>query len=81
MPEGATMLTAHLHHHLSFTTASPTVRTKLRSAGLRRDVKWEPPDVGVFKVNTDVALSVRDGAKVIGVVIRDSAGHVMASCA
>ena len=41
--------------------------------------KWEPPDLGVFKVNYDGALFTKTGRARLEVVIRNSEGVVMAS--
>ncbi|KAK3227490.1 hypothetical protein Dsin_007352 [Dipteronia sinensis] len=45
----------------------------------RPSERWQSPQAGVFKINTDAATRVRDGTSGIGVVIRDSHGHVRAS--
>ncbi|KAK2661119.1 hypothetical protein Ddye_007652 [Dipteronia dyeriana] len=44
-----------------------------------RRVLRRPPSLGLFKINTDVALSSRDKTTGLGVVIRDSDGRVMSS--
>ena len=41
--------------------------------------KWEPPDLGVFKVNYDGVLFTETGRARLEVVIRNSEGAVMAS--
>ncbi|KAK2637132.1 hypothetical protein Ddye_031924 [Dipteronia dyeriana] len=41
--------------------------------------KWKPPAEGLFKINTDAAINGSLGHVGIGIIIRDSAGHVMAS--
>ncbi|KAK2652460.1 hypothetical protein Ddye_012316 [Dipteronia dyeriana] len=41
--------------------------------------KWKPPTEGHFKINTDAAINGSLGRVRIGIIIRDSAGHVMAS--
>ena len=41
--------------------------------------KWEPPDLGVLKVNYDGALFTKTGRAGLEVVIRNSEGAVMAS--
>ncbi|KAK3207114.1 hypothetical protein Dsin_021160 [Dipteronia sinensis] len=45
----------------------------------RPSERWQSPQEGVFKINIDAATRVRDGTSGIGVVIRDSHGHVRAS--
>ncbi|KAL5767025.1 hypothetical protein ACOSQ2_013808 [Xanthoceras sorbifolium] len=46
-----------------------------------KDVKWKPPIVGLFKINTDATVDEFNGRTSIGVIIRDCHGLVMASCA
>ena len=41
--------------------------------------KWVAPPLGSFKINTDASVNSRDKITGIGIIIRDGAGHVMAS--
>ncbi|XP_050255142.1 uncharacterized protein LOC126701039 [Quercus robur] len=45
----------------------------------RGKIKWSPPPSGMFKTNFDSAVFEESGEAGIGVVIRNSAGEVMAS--
>ena len=42
---------------------------------------WRPPDVGVYKINTDAAIDVAANRTGTGAIIRDHCGMVLASCA
>ncbi|KAK3217731.1 hypothetical protein Dsin_011701 [Dipteronia sinensis] len=42
---------------------------------------WRPPDAGIYKVNTNVAIDDKGNRTRTGVIIRDYRGLVMASCA
>ncbi|KAK3224784.1 hypothetical protein Dsin_004646 [Dipteronia sinensis] len=41
--------------------------------------RWQAPEVGIFKINTDKAVVTKDGVSGLGVVIRDDKGFVRAS--
>ena len=43
------------------------------------DLRWKPPDSGVYKINFDGALFLEQRCAGLGVVVRDSAGLVMAA--
>ncbi|KAL5842225.1 hypothetical protein ACOSQ3_012828 [Xanthoceras sorbifolium] len=46
-----------------------------------KDFKWHPPAADVYKVNCDVGVDAAAHRTGIRVVIRDSSGFVLASCA
>ncbi|KAK2654361.1 hypothetical protein Ddye_014217 [Dipteronia dyeriana] len=46
-----------------------------------RDVKWQPPTEGHYKVNCDASLDVQNQVVGIGLIICDSFGLVMAAAA
>ena len=50
-----------------------------RMAVRSMDLHWKPPNLGVYKVNFDGALFLDQGCADLGVVVRDSAGLVMAA--
>ncbi|KAL5802996.1 hypothetical protein ACOSQ4_031301 [Xanthoceras sorbifolium] len=54
---------------------------KFPSVVRHKDVKWKPPNAGMFKINTDAGVDVSKGHIGIGVVIRDHRGFVVALCA
>ncbi|KAK2641422.1 hypothetical protein Ddye_023185 [Dipteronia dyeriana] len=44
-------------------------------------IKWKPPVIGIFKVNTDAAIDSKEGRVGLGIMIRDCEGFVLASSA
>ncbi|XP_050254643.1 uncharacterized protein LOC126700507 [Quercus robur] len=50
-----------------------------RMAVRSMDLRWKPPDSGVYKVNFDGALFLEQRCASLGVVVRDSVGLVMAA--
>jgi hypothetical protein len=52
-----------------------------RPAQPRLAVKWQKPEVGWCKVNTDAAFDLASGSGSAGVVIRDEQGQVIAGAA
>ena len=44
-----------------------------------KDLRWKPPDSGLYKINFDGALFADQGSAGIGVVIRDWEGQVIAA--
>ena len=50
-----------------------------RMAVRRMDLRWKPPDSGVYKINFDGALFLEQRCAGLGVVVRDSVGLVMAA--
>ena len=44
-----------------------------------KDLRWKPPDSGLYKINFDGALFADQGSAAIGVVIRDWEGQVIAA--
>ncbi|KAK1563230.1 hypothetical protein Q3G72_024427 [Acer saccharum] len=51
------------------------------SAGGRSVGRWKPPDERGYKLNTDAAVDSVNGRVGFGIVIRDSAGSVLAASA
>ena len=43
------------------------------------DLRWKPPDLGVYKVNFDGALFLDQRCAGLGVVVRDSVGLIVAA--
>ncbi|KAL5769450.1 hypothetical protein ACOSP7_013604 [Xanthoceras sorbifolium] len=68
-------------HILATTIRNRNIRTTNKYDLRCKDVKWKPPIVGLFKINTDAAVDEFNGRASIGVIIRDCHGLVMASCA
>ncbi|KAK2650956.1 hypothetical protein Ddye_018445 [Dipteronia dyeriana] len=61
-----------------FQRANSVPSDKVANMGVEK-LKWKPPGKGLFKINTDAAINGSLGRVGIGIIIRDSAGHVMAS--
>ncbi|KAL6286307.1 hypothetical protein ACE6H2_010697 [Prunus campanulata] len=52
-----------------------------RSSSPIHDVKWHPPLAGSFKLNVDGAANLETGARGVGVIVRDSFGHLVGAIA
>jgi hypothetical protein len=57
------------------------LKVPTRPAKPRLEVKWQKPEVGWCKVNTDAAFDPASGAGSVGVVIRDEQGQVIVGAA
>ena len=44
-------------------------------------MKWQPPDIGFFKLNTDAAVDVSSQRVGLGMIIQDHLGFVMGASA
>ncbi|KAL5842824.1 hypothetical protein ACOSQ3_013427 [Xanthoceras sorbifolium] len=58
---------------------NPLVRSQAAASLSRSSVCWVPPPSGVLKLNSNVAVSSSGGCIGLGVVIRNSAGWVVAA--
>ena len=43
-------------------------------------ILWQPPHLGVYKVNWDAVVDIAHGRIGIGIIIRDYIGAVLAAC-